>query len=933
VSTAQHSELLDTILKYVTDDDWDEGFDLYQSGRVDNAVPGAGLIQSKVTDRTFAKLEVRIKVQTESKCIQWIECTCRKHRLSGRYCEHIAAVMLHIDREQSSLFASLDKKMPLKPPSIPKVRGVKTVEPTDDEASGPRNSKNRILTQMKGSILNVSLVSHGPKMRVKLEIKEGHVTQYDLELDDAADFLQGKPPTSALSEEARKLKIWAEPAFLATIVTQDDECVTLRRAVCIPYSSKMTLKKQEVEMLRAFFPDGTQRNAREYVVLQLKNTARHLGNRYAFLPELGYWSIDRGLCSDQWWETPLKQEYEGDAAVDFLTTAFAGLAKHSPLFTDDNVEVPEILRVSKLSSIKLQSFKDGWFHLDPKYGEGNAAVSMAALIKAYRKTGRSYFKQGKNWVAVPDIVKELNWQVDEDSDEVKIDNLGLIRLQAMAGDFDAFVGSKTLLEKIRSSVDPSTSKNVPNLSSTTKLTLRPYQDEGLSWLWWLYSSGLHGLLADEMGLGKTHQAMALMSAVQSEQKDAKFLVLCPTTVLDHWLDKVNNFCPNLQPIKYHGPKRLTELQHIENRGGLLITSYGVVLRDVRYFEKINWHTVILDEAHAIKNSDTSTYKAVCKLRGQLRLCMSGTPIENNLQELKSIFDFLVPGYLGSDQYFRKQFVRNADAENPVEQEVALQRLIHPLKLRRIKANVLSDLPEKIEDIRRVSLEEEQVALYRGVIEAKARPLVQQLANDESPIPYLHVFATLTLLKQICDHPALVLPGENWRKHTSGKFELLKELLEESIGSGHKIVIFSQYVSMIKIIDDYLTETGIQHVTMTGQSRNRGKLIEDFQTDPNCKVFLGSLLAGGTGIDLTSASVVVHYDRWWNASKENQATDRVHRIGQTKNVQVLKLITNGTLEEKIDAMIKAKQHLFEKFMDRDEEMFKQFSRQELISLLE
>jgi SNF2 family DNA or RNA helicase len=231
------------------------------------------------------------------------------------------------------------------------------------------------------------------------------------------------------------------------------------------------------------------------------------------------------------------------------------------------------------------------------------------------------------------------------------------------------------------------------------------------------------------------------------------------------------------------------------------------------------------------------------------------------------------------------------------------------------------------------MSEEQVALYKEVLALKARPLVEQLTDEQATVPYLHVFATISLLKQICDHPALVKPGAEYTKHESGKFELLKALLEEALGSGHKIVIFSQYLQMIDIIKHHLQTMGVGHVTLTGQSRDRGSIISRFQNDESCRVFVGSLLAGGIGIDLTAASVVIHYDRWWNASKENQATDRVHRIGQNKNVQVIKLVTRGTLEEKIDRLISSKKSLFDKFIDRDEEIFKNLTRQELIELLQ
>lgn len=300
--------------------------------------------------------------------------------------------------------------------------------------------------------------------------------------------------------------------------------------------------------------------------------------------------------------------------------------------------------------------------------------------------------------------------------------------------------------------------------------------------------------------------------------------------------------------------------------------------------------------------------------------MSGTPIENNLTELKSIFDFLLPGYFGSDDFFRRNFVLPITQKNTVSAELNLQRMIHPFKMRRTKNLVLKDLPEKVEDVKHCHLSEAQVKLYREVVDLKSQPLLRQLADENTPVSYLHVFAVITLLKQICDHPRLVAPDMETQNFESGKFELLKGILSEALDSGHKIVIFSQYLGMIALIVEYLKSQNIDHAILTGQTTNRGQVIKRFQEDDNCKVFCGSLLAGGIGIDLTAASVVIHYDRWWNASKENQATDRVHRIGQNKNVQVYKLVTRGTLEEKIDLLIASKKSLIEKFLDRDEEMF-------------
>ena len=523
---------------------------------------------------------------------------------------------------------------------------------------------------------------------------------------------------------------------------------------------------------------------------------------------------------------------------------------------------------------------------------------------------------------------------------VKLDAIGLIRFRASIGDFDNASGSKDVLKELRRSTSYKKSEQPPALDHTN-LKLRQYQKEGFSWLWWLYSNNLHGLLADDMGLGKTHQAMALMSAIQKDRLAAqtkiknltKHLVICPTTVLDHWEEKIIEFAPNLKPLKYHGPKRKFAIEYIHKKFHTIITSYGVVLRDIGSLSQIKWETVILDEAHLIKNNSTATYKAVCKLDSKMRLCLTGTPIENELKELKTLYDFMIPGYLGSDKYFKNQFsnLNNTSKDDDESKSVELRKLINPLKMRRTKDQVLKDLPEKIEDLRHCTLSDEQVAIYREIVSLKSTKIIEQLSTTDSPIPYMHVFATLQMLKQICNHPSL-LTGKNWKLSTSGKFELLKNLLTEAFRSGHKVVIFSQYVRMIQIISEYLASIEISHTVLNGATRNRGKVIEKFQTDPNCKVFIGSLLAGGVGIDLTAASVVIHYDRWWNPSKENQATDRVHRIGQKRAVQVIKLVTKGTLEEKIDEMITKKKRIFEKFMEKDEELFKKLSKEELIELL-
>ncbi len=932
------ANLLEAFYEHVDEDDWLEGLDLYQAGKVSQVqIFNGGLITGRVAAMGAAS-EVRLKIHPNGHCIQWIECTCRKNRTTGRYCEHLASFMIHLDRENPRLLGNLDSKMPLKPPTSMKKRGLKAekkeVSPDDKEGAA-----QTILTHLQGSIHSVSLMASGPTLRVRLEIRPGQLTHYNLDLDAAAKFLETHPNLKTASDEVKALKVYNTQVLRGTRIYQlEDEKLVAERVVAIPHIGRKKNIETDPELEAVIAPHkqfshvDPEGKKGVWEFIPLKASARYIGKEYFFLPGRGFWPLQKDDHHSDWNELPLKKIYKEDQAGALIATQFAEYTAASTIWLDENLEDPVIHEAPKLEEIKIFKADDGWFYLDPTYGSGGSAVSMVELMRQFRKKRRNYMKTGKSWLKIPDFIKEHDWQLDETGQYLKVDTIGLMRMKAAVGDFDNFAGSKKVLNQIRNRLEFTPVDELPSLNHT-KLNLREYQTKGFEWMWWLYQNNLHGLLADEMGLGKTHQAMALLSAIQTKKKTPKFLVIAPTTVLDHWLDKMVDFCPNLKPFKHHGPKRFLDFGSFESDHVTMITSYGVLLRDIKALGRIHWDAVILDEAHFVKNNDTATYRAVCRLTSSIRICLTGTPMENHLGELKNIFDFLVPGYLGSNEFFKKNYLSPIEGGSSPETELALQKLIHPFKMRRIKEHVLKDLPAKVEDVRHCGLSDEQVKSYKEVVALKATPLLRQLQDENSPIPFLHVFATLTMLKQICNHPALVLDNVDWRQHTSGKFELFKEIVEEAIGSGHKIVVYSQYVSMIKIFEEYLKEQKIEHVVLTGQTRNRGKVINEFQTNPNCKIFCGSLLAGGVGIDLTAASVVIHYDRWWNASKENQATDRVHRIGQHNNVQVLKLITRGTLEEKIDELIKSKREVFEKFMDQDEEVFKTFDRQQLIELLQ
>lgn len=462
-----------------------------------------------------------------------------------------------------------------------------------------------------------------------------------------------------------------------------------------------------------------------------------------------------------------------------------------------------------------------------------------------------------------------------------------------------------------------------------KSTLRPYQEKGVQWLWFLYCHGLSGLLCDDMGLGKTHQAMALIAAVKNACPNSKFLVICPTSVIYHWEELLKSFLPNLTVHCYYGPQR--KLQPFEHTD-LLLTSYGTYRSDVDMIGHLPIEVAVLDELQVAKNPSSQTHKALRKLEAKVRVALSGTPIENRLLELKALFDIVLPTYFPSDKLYRDFFIAPIEKENDSTKKMLLAKLIHPFLLRRKKSEVLLDLPEKIEEIAYCDLSPDQKELYKAAVYRERDALLHDIEQVEHPVPFLHIFALFSRLKQICDHPSLIT-GNPYTDHHSGKWDLFIELLSEVRDSGQKLVVFSQYLDMLDIIEHYLTSKSIGFAAIRGTTRDRKEQLAKFRTDPQCEVFVASLQAAGVGIDLTAASVVIHFDRWWNPARENQATDRVHRIGQKRGVQVFKFVTKGTIEEHIHSIIERKKALTEELITYDDQdQIKQLQRNELIQIL-
>lgn len=660
---------------------------------------------------------------------------------------------------------------------------------------------------------------------------------------------------------------------------------------------------------------------------------------YYLFPDLGFFRISSAPAGlpQEYFSPQKKVVIPSERITDFLNTCGEVLRSEPAIIVDESLLNRETLSAYEAVVLRHEAVSENDVTIKIDYEYQGFSISLSDILEA-RAQNRRYIVRGSKWI---DIQRpEFAWLDGLEKAEPSTSTINLARseyLRFLA--LNEKVQKKFASQRIRELVEnlealkPPT--RIPSIAAM-KGKLRSYQRNGYGWLWFLYQNRFSGLLCDDMGLGKTHQIMALMTGIlgKSEQsaEEIRFLVVCPTTVLNHWCDKVMEFAPLLRPYIYHGTDRLFENAFKDHN--LIITSYGIALRDREMLSEYRFELLVLDEVQSIKNKSTKTYAAIRSLEASCIIGLTGTPIENSVTELKSLFDITLPGYLLSDSSFESHFRVPIEEFSDREAKEKLVRLIRPFTLRRKKEQVLKELPPKIEDVRRCNLSESQTRFYKDVVENQGRYLVQQLKDPDQKVPYMHIFAVLNYLKQICDHPTLLEnQGRDYTKYSSGKWDLFVELLDESLRSGQKVVVFSQYVRMLEIIEAYLKDIGIEFATIKGHTRKRAEAVKRFNTAPECMVFSGSLRASGLGIDLTGASVVIHYDRWWNAAREEQATDRVHRIGQTRGVQVFKLVTRNTLEEKIDHIISRKKRLMETVIRQDDKsILKHFSREDLIELI-
>ena len=590
----------------------------------------------------------------------------------------------------------------------------------------------------------------------------------------------------------------------------------------------------------------------------------------------------------------------GDDAIAFWTQGIGELPEEWDRFIPDDLVDVTIREESVTAQMRVSSGVD-WLNLDMAFTSGGAAVREEEL-RACLEHGRRLvqLEDGTYAPVDPEKVGDVLTRMAEIyatagmSEKLPLSQAGRVQdLLKMVENAKVSASAKTLFKKIEN-IDEIPSVAKPR---TLKAELRPYQKDGYAWLVFLHELNSGGILADDMGLGKTVQTIALLLWAKGKYKRKLNLVVAPTSVVPNWEREISKFAPSLKTVVWQGPNRSQRAPDLE-KADVMITSYALLRRDEELLQALDLRYVILDEAQHIKNPMSQTARSAKKLKSERRLALTGTPIENRLSELWSIFDFVSPGLLGQLKMFEERVARPID-RGDMETAHRLRSTIKPFVMRRVKSDVAQDLPDKIEQEMIVPLAEEQAKLYKQILRQVRKSVLSEVEKKGISKSQIQILAALTRLRQVaCDPRLMKLPDTDFDADDSGKLGALREIIDEAIDGNHRVLVFSQFVTMLTYIREALDADGISYEYLDGSTKDRLDRVDRFNADPSVPVFLISLKAGGTGLNLTGADTVVHFDPWWNPAVEDQATDRAHRIGQTKNVNVYKLIAAGTVEEKI-----------------------------------
>ncbi len=664
-------------------------------------------------------------------------------------------------------------------------------------------------------------------------------------------------------------------------------------------------------------------NSGEYIILRQREKEMAVINlleEYGFEPYSGFYL--------------LKADNE---IYQFLQEGITALMEHGEVFYSESFRKMKA-KQSNAFSVGLRVSKDiDLLELDLNYGD-ISKEELQQLFRSYRLKKKFFRLTDGSFI---DLESEEIGKMVEILDNLNVSSkemegqstFKLSKGLALYLDdlFDETAIEVQKNEEFRQLLDTVSNMEQQNyeIPSGVRAELRPYQELGFRWLMTLSDHQLGGILADDMGLGKTLQAIVYMKAMKERDVQNQFLIVCPTSLVYNWMDELENFTPDLRCRVITGtPEERAVLIKDSGKIDVIITSYPLLRRDIANYEEKKFHTVFLDEAQFIKNAASLNAKSVKALNAFHRFALTGTPIENSLSELWSIFDFVMPYYLLTHSRFVKQYEKQI-LKNDETALNSLNKRIRPFILRRMKKDVLHDLPEKVETKFLTELTMEQKKIYLSFLESFRGELGDDFSAETINRSRVQILAALTRLRQICCHPGTFL--DNYEGE-SGKLDLFLQILPDLVSNGHRILVFSQFTSMLDIIQNSLKELGYEYFYMEGNTKvaERNDYVKRFNAGEG-QLFLISLKAGGTGLNLVGADTVIHFDPWWNPAVEDQATDRAHRIGQKNSVQVIKLITKGTIEEKIFKLQKKKKELSDSVIEAKEVFINSLSKEELEEL--
>jgi len=617
-------------------------------------------------------------------------------------------------------------------------------------------------------------------------------------------------------------------------------------------------------------------------------------------------------------------------ALDWLFDGLPSLAKQGfEIMGEEKLVRFRVKRAKANFGVNISSNTD-WFDVELNLNFEGVPVTLSELKKALQAKKKFVKLRDGSLARLPEkLIEKFNYMLNfgrVEDDSIRFANHHLSFVDRMLSEADQKKLDSLSEEKLKKLDKFDKIKNYP-LPENFHGELRDYQKAGYDWMSFLKDFSFGGILADDMGLGKTVQALCLLRRETQKYPRRPNLIVAPTSVIFNWTREIERFTPGTNYLVHYGTRRTRDLRRLK-KFHIILTTYGHLRRDISFLKDLDFNYVILDESQYIKNPNSETSKAVRLLSAGNRLALTGTPVENNTMDLWAQFAFINPGLLGDQNFFKETFQRPIEKEQNVQVASSLRKLIFPFIMRRTKEDVAKELPPKIENVIFSPMSEEQTKVYNKWRLSYRDSILKDIENQGVNKSKFKVLEGLTKLRQIACHPQLV---DSKYIDPSGKFDALTDMVDEIISEGHKVLIFSQFVQMLHIIRRHFDGRNTPYSYLDGSVRDRESAVDEFQNNEQIRIFLISLKAGGTGLNLTAADYVIHYDPWWNPAVEMQATDRAYRIGQTRKVFAYKLISKDSVEEKILKLQQKKKSLVESLISTDESFLKSLSKDDILDL--